>query len=78
MTYEEVLKSAKDGLYYSERQIEKQKMAIDALEKQISKKPLFERSVISRSFDIYKCPICQAEIQSGDYYCSNCGQAIAW
>ena len=54
------------------------KLAVEALEKQIPKKPLYENT-----YDdcvVYSCPECKDEklILSGDNYCATCGQALDW
>ena len=54
------------------------KVAVEALEKQIPKKPLYENT-----YDdcvVYSCPACKDEklILSGDNYCATCGQALDW
>lgn len=54
-------------------------MAIEALEKQIPKKPVGK-------YTSYKCPVCGRRVRSGkgsssrgiDHYCQKCGQAIDW
>lgn len=48
------------------------RMAINALEKQIAKKPEMEKYT---KRELYFCPICGTEVT--DYkYCPNCGQKI--
>lgn len=50
-------------------------LAVDALEKQIPKKPLEEK----RYYGIGKCPTCNAVFMDNTTnYCGNCGQAIDW
>lgn len=53
-------------------------MAIEALEKQIPKKPISLGEDIDR--DVGQCPNCKEIIDTyEDYkYCSDCGQAIDW
>lgn len=53
-----------------ENKIDFLKTAIEALEKQIPKKP------INISWTHYHCPICKKSVNSN--YCGNCGQAIDW
>ena len=52
--------------------------AIKALEKQIPKKPFYDKN--RDDFNAYKCPVCNDEymILSGDNYCTVCGQALDW
>lgn len=64
------------------------KTAIQALEKQISKKPYVQQVVKDfREHDCYECPNCDcfvgyvSECQEEHYqdnYCSNCGQKLDW
>ena len=50
-------------------------LAIQALEKQIPKKPK-ERDCIG--FDTLACPECKMALYLYEPYCDNCGQAIDW
>lgn len=93
MTYEEALEAAKGGLEVYEskyphlvEQIEFQKIVIEALKKQIPKRPNIEHQPIC---DLYKCPICNKllivyypgmELFTGEEteFCDHCGQAIDW
>ena len=50
-------------------------VAIQALEKQMSKKPK-ERDCIG--FDILSCPECKMALYLYEPYCDNCGQKIDW
>ena len=60
-------------------------MAIEALEKQIPKKPYYEGDGYDEDgemvYDIWRCPNCDEKYEY-DYdiydYCPNCGQAIDW
>lgn len=50
-------------------------LAISALEKQISKKPLPEEKFYGNG----KCPCCNAVfLDKNTNYCGNCGQALDW
>ena len=55
-----------------------------AMEKQISKKPLFEGDGYWRGelvYDTWICPNCDTDYEVGTdthKYCPNCGQAIDW
>ncbi len=51
-------------------------MAISALEKQESKKPLKMKDCKLRS--PYSCPECYTEIPPGCEYCWRCGKKIDW
>ena len=60
-------------------------IAIHALEKQIPKKPIYERDGYAPDgtfvFNIWICPCCRTryEVDYDDYdYCPNCGQKIDW
>lgn len=50
-------------------------VAINALEKQIEKKPK-ERDCIG--FNTLVCPVCKVALYLYEPYCDNCGQAIDW
>lgn len=92
MTYEEALSILRNFLYFlipsarangktmlSLRRFEALFKAIEALEKQIPKKPIFEREQISLfgvDDDAY-CPNCRCSIPKVKY-CEECGQAIDW
>ena len=53
-------------------------MAIEALSKQIPKKPKYE-SEIGREIGLRYCPNCGIRfIRWGFNFCSNCGQHIDW
>ena len=61
-------------------------MAINALEKQIPKKPEYEAGGYANGelvYDYAKCPICGHDFEYGinDWgceYCSDCGQKLDW
>lgn len=55
--------------------IESVKVAIQALEKQMPKKPK-ERDCIG--FDTLSCPECKMALYLYEPYCDNCGQNIDW
>ena len=85
MTYEEAIKHFKSlqKRYTKEhngRMCEKVNLALEALEKQIPKKPLHMHKN-------YYCPICEEDgwmlwddaiPNDMDKYCGKCGQAIDW
>lgn len=61
------------------------KFAIEALEKQIPKKPTFEGDGYADDgglmYDTWICPCCEKdyELDYEEYeFCPNCGQAIKW
>lgn len=51
--------------------------AIEALEKQIPKKPTIKKSVKVNAFTL-KCPNCEAVLQADSPCCRYCGQALDW
>lgn len=60
-------------------------VAIEALEKQIPKKPYFGEALGYKGFNGYLCPICRNWLlypdeipNSRDSFCSFCGQKIDW
>lgn len=60
------------------------RMAIEALEKQIPKKPVLENTKGIVGINMWHCPVCKNEIISdwnkdiANHYCHHCGQAIDW
>lgn len=60
---------------FTEDDYKANEMAIQALEKQIPKKPK-ERDCIG--FDTLVCPVCKGALYLYEPYCDNCGQAIDW
>ena len=51
-------------------------VAIEALEKQIPKKPIMRKDVAET---YYICPECEWEVDKfDDNYCSDCGQKLDW
>ena len=76
MTYEEAIKQLNSiAIYHFDKYTaDAINMAIDALEKQIPKKP----------YDIVCCPLCKIEVELQPIdteqvtYCLHCGQAIDW
>lgn len=90
MTYQEAIERIKiHNEHHSQQErfaiyiTEALNMAIEALEKQIPKKPInFEKHY-------YECPCCKQDLGVSDddifvyenpikKYCSNCGQALGW
>mgnify|MGYP003296018135 CR=1 FL=1 len=82
MTYKEALRELKDSIIGSGYQchIETYQKAIEALKKQIPKKPEYT----DEYFDTAYCPNCgNYEFENGTAtwglkYCPECGQAIDW
>ena len=58
--------------------------AIEALEKQIPKKPVLEKTKGIVGIDMWHCPVCDGEIISdwnrdiANPYCHLCGQRLNW
>lgn len=50
------------------------RMGMEALEKQIPKKPLY----IAGDYDLPLCSKCKSPAEDNEPYCSVCGQAIDW
>lgn len=89
MTYEEALKILRPIVFESDNESLALMEAIEALEKQIPKKPKIDRVTFLGDFDELRCPICNncliQRTEFGDYfegskcaYCEDCGQAIDW
>lgn len=83
MTYEEAIKHFKSlqKRYTKEhngRMCEKVNLALEALEKQMPKKPKDKFTV---PYDILAwgiCPYCGEGVNSDMKFCSECGQALDW
>ena len=85
MMYEETLREVLHQVYRNtddfEMRISKEcyKLIIDALEKQIPKKPIFESEQTSPFGvdDVPYCPSCRCDLPEVSY-CEKCGQALDW
>ena len=83
MTEKEALDSLKFEVFeechcgYIEEEL---KIAIEALEKQIAKKPKKIEVEGYRYTDTYRCPICEGNFSGTGiaYYCYRCGQKLDW
>ena len=55
-------------------------VAIEALEKQIAKKPVKSENQVVRYVNTYYCPICELGITGTNIakWCYHCGQKIDW
>ncbi len=53
-------------------------MAVESLEKQIPKKPIYVENITLT--DVYKCPCCKKRFTGTSIaeYCYHCGQALDW
>ena len=71
-----------NGCKFTEDDYKANEMAIQALEKQIPKKPenkiysFYPHSTLLKN-KYGKCPICKSD-QVWDEYCANCGQKLDW
>lgn len=85
MMYEEALREVLHQVYRNtddfEMRISKEcyKLIIEALEKQIPKKPIFESEQTSPFGvdDVPYCPSCRCDLPEVSY-CEKCGQALDW
>ena len=77
MTEQEAIKSMENIIkYWTYRptEVESAKMAIEALKKQVPKKPIKE---VYGNFTMYKCPNCKYALSSREHnYCLHCGQKL--
>lgn len=86
MNYEEALKRVKiHNEHHSQKEpfsiytTEALNMAINALEKQISKKPVIEKDKMIYCVVCGRCPECNTAVYSiSNLYCNKCGQALDW
>lgn len=64
-----------------EKVTEAVRMAVEALELKMPKKPIYEeidKYIKNRFITVTLCPSCAREIIAGDMHCIRCGQAIDW
>lgn len=53
-------------------------VAMQALEKQIPKKPILD-TIFPSGVQWFRCPVCNHNnVEKTDPYCHNCGQALDW
>ena len=86
MTIDEAIKYAKENvLAYTSEMAEFKVLAIDALEKQVQKKPTntkiatLNKSPEAISWEqIHCCPRCESNLVSQYKYCPQCGLEIDW
>ena len=64
----------------AKRVVEARDMAINALEKQIPKKPAKSENQVVRYANTYYCPICNLGITGTNIakWCYHCGQKLDW
>ena len=86
MTEREAITKLKRKAYrttcYGDKVLEHEEnlVAIEALEKQIPKKPIKSENQVVRYVDTYYCPICELGITGTNIakWCYHCGQKIDW
>ena len=86
MTYQEAIKRIKiHNEHHSQQErfaiyiTEALNMAIEALEKQIPKKPVTEKDKVIFGIVCGRCPECDNAVYSTtNLYCHKCGQALDW
>lgn len=63
-----------------QKYIEALEMSIEALEKQIPKKPILDKEQTMRYVTTYTCPACGKGFTGAKVcsYCYHCGQALDW
>ena len=80
MTYEEALQLLRESKKYWARIhpiYKAHDVAIEALEKQIPKKPLLVPDGKSK-IHTFKCPTCDQAMYRVRMFCDDCGQALDW
>ena len=86
MTNKEAIKFAKENvLAYTSEMAEFKALAIEALEKQVQKKPIKTKiATLNKSPEAiswestYCCPRCESNLASQYKYCPQCGLMIDW
>ena len=86
MTESEAITKLKRKAYrttcYGDKVLEHEEnlVAIEALEKQIAKKPVKSENQVVRYVNTYYCPICNLEITGTNIakWCYHCGQKFDW
>ena len=65
---------------FTEDDYKANEMAIQALEKQIPKKPVKSENQVARYVNTYYCPICNLGITGTNIakWCYHCGQKLDW
>ena len=74
----EIKEMVKDNEHFTTIELN-EKAIVEALEKQIPKRPILKKSVKVNGF-MLRCPNadCEAVLQSDSPYCKYCGQALDW
>ena len=70
----------KNECKFTEDDYKANEMAIQALEKQIAKKPVKSENQVVRYVNTYYCPICNLGITGTNIakWCYHCGQKLDW
>ena len=70
----------KNECKFTEDDYKANEMAVQALEKQIPKKPIKSENQVVRYVNTYYCPTCELGITGTNIakWCYHCGQAIDW
>ena len=76
MTESEAIELLISQLTFNELNREAKQMAINALEKQMPKKPIYDNDNYHRTG--YRCPNCNNTNPWGYKFCKHCGQALDW
>ena len=79
MTYEEAIKQLNSiaTYHFDKYTADTINIAIDALEKQIPKKPI-EKFAFSDDIGAGLCPFCNEGVNEEMNFCSYCGQTLDW
>lgn len=80
MNEQEAIKSMENlnlVLSITDSERESVNMAIKALEKQIPKKVLLCRNMMTKE-NVFVCPSCNRIVESTNFHCWNCGQKLDW
>lgn len=70
-----------NGYVYYQNIVDYYEIVIDALEKQIPKKPIAREHDELRGEILFHCPTCDDDFNCNEYedsHCAECGQAIDW
>ena len=76
MTESEAIELLISQLTFNELNREAKQMAINALEKQMPKKPIYDNDNYHRTG--YRCPNCNNTNRWGYEHCRYCGQNLDW
>lgn len=74
-------RKVEDGYVFYQKIVEYYEIVINALEKQIPKKPIAREHNELRGEILFHCPTCDDDFNCNEYeerYCPECGQALNW